>query len=56
MVALPAHYYRDPALTARFKAETPCSSCAHERTLINKPYCGLGRRYGRRCKLYKENL
>lgn len=46
--------YRDPLQVLIQQESRTCAGCAHVAVAFNAAYCGLGKRYGRRCKSYFE--
>ena len=52
--ALPAHMYRDPMEAAMRNEESHCDGCRHLVKLLDREFCGVGRRTLTRCKKFDD--
>lgn len=46
--------YRDPLLVLLAEEDKTCAGCKYQREALDTEYCGLGKRYGWKCKSYDE--
>ena len=52
--ALPAFMYRDPMEAAMRNEAKQCTGCRHLAKLLNREFCGAGRRTLTRCKKFDD--
>lgn len=52
--ALERQLYRDPCEVLIAIESRTCAGCIYQREALSTKYCGLSKRYGKRCKSYRE--
>lgn len=55
MKAMPAYLYGDPCEAAIRREEKHCTGCKHLFELIDRKFCGVGRRKLERCGRFEES-
>lgn len=52
--ALPRHCYQDPLALLIADEDKSCAGCKFAKVVFNRAYCGIDRKYGRRCSQFSE--